>query len=122
MEGTKLRTSTDSCVTAARLAHFSEPVSLGPRAPSFLIRCPASPVTCPSLPEQPNYSRSLSGVNTHVNGELRPLVEAGAALPAAERLLLLVLRVGAHVVADVAFEALPADVALVEPLVLVEAF
>ena len=57
-----------------------------------------------------------------MNGELRPLVEAGAALPAAERLLLLVLRVGAHVVADVALEALPADVALVEPLVLVEAF
>ena len=60
-------------------------------------------------------------MDAHVNGELRPLVEARAALPAAERLLLLVLGVRAHVVADVALEALPAHVALVEPLVLVEA-
>ena len=60
-------------------------------------------------------------MNAHVHGELGALVEAGAALPAAERLFLLVLRVGAHVVADVALEALAADVALVQPLVLVEA-
>ena len=60
-------------------------------------------------------------MNAHVNGELRALVEARAALPAAERLLLLVLCVSAHVVANVALEALAAHVALVEPLVLVEA-
>ena len=67
------------------------------------------------------YSRSLSGVDAHVHGELGALVEAGAALPAAERLLLLVLGVRPHVVADVALEALAAHVALVQPLVLVEA-
>ena len=38
--------------------------------------------------------------------ELRALVEAGSALVAAERLLVLVFRVRAHVVADVALEAL----------------
>ena len=60
-------------------------------------------------------------MDAHVHGELGALVEAGAALPAAERLLLLVLGVRPHVVADVALEALAAHVALVQPLVLVEA-
>ena len=64
--------------------------------------------------------RPLARVDPHVDRELGALVEPGAALVAPEGLLLLILGVGPHVVADVALEALATDVTLVEPLVLVE--
>ena len=59
-------------------------------------------------------------MDAHVHGELRALVEAGPALGAPKGLLLLVLGVGAHVVADVTLEALATHVTLVQTLVLVE--
>ena len=62
----------------------------------------------------------LPGVDPHVDGELRSLVEPRPALPTRERLLLRVRGVRPHVVLYVTFERFVAHVAFVHLLPLVE--
>ena len=62
----------------------------------------------------------LTRVNAHVHGELGSLVEPCSALVTPEWLLVLVFRMSAHVIADVALETFAADIAFVEPFVFVE--
>ncbi len=64
--------------------------------------------------------RPLSRMDAHMNRELGSLVETGAALGARERFVVLVLGVSPHVISNMSFETLAADVALVQALVLVE--
>ena len=64
--------------------------------------------------------RSLSGVNSHVDSQLGPLVELGSALVTLERFLLGVRGVGPHVILDVSLEGLVTHVTLVHLLPLVE--
>ena len=59
-------------------------------------------------------------MHAHVNSQLAPLVEPGTALMAAERFLLVVVSVRPHVIAYVTFKRLPANIALVQLLVLVK--
>ena len=59
-------------------------------------------------------------MNSHVHCQLTPLVEPCATLVAPERFLFVVVRVGSHVVPDVALEGFATDVTLVQLLVLVK--